>query len=114
MQKGRVRAVGWPSLTGGRANGGSQWRAQVRAFEKSLVCVGWLARCADTKFLRFTDKIVKLARGWIGMTIAVYSVFVALRPKRKALAGRQEKAGAAQRSATAIRKCHNKTLLTHL
>lgn len=40
------------------------------------LCVGLLARCAETKFLRFAEEVVKFARGRGGMTIAVYSALM--------------------------------------
>jgi pentatricopeptide repeat protein len=40
------------------------------------LCVGLLARCADSKFLRFAEKVAKFVRGRDGMTIAVYSALM--------------------------------------
>jgi len=40
------------------------------------LCVGLLARCAETKFLRFAEDIAKFVRGRDGMTIAVYSALM--------------------------------------
>lgn len=40
------------------------------------LCVGLLARCAETKFLRFAEEIAKVVRGRDGMTIAVYSALM--------------------------------------
>jgi len=40
------------------------------------LCVGLLARCADTKFLRFADEVVKYCRAQSGMTIALYSALM--------------------------------------
>lgn len=40
------------------------------------LCVGLLSRCADCKFLRFAEAIVKFSRARKGMTIAVYSALM--------------------------------------
>jgi pentatricopeptide repeat protein len=40
------------------------------------LCVGLLARCADSKFLRFAEEIAEFVRGRDGMTIAVYSALM--------------------------------------
>jgi len=40
------------------------------------LCVGLLARCAESKFLRFAEEIAKFVRGRHGMTIAVYSALM--------------------------------------
>lgn len=40
------------------------------------LCVGLLARAAETKFLRFAEEIVKLVRSRDGMTLAVYSALM--------------------------------------
>mmetsp|Transcript_43945 Transcript_43945/g.82118 ORF Transcript_43945/g.82118 Transcript_43945/m.82118 type:complete len:1032 (-) Transcript_43945:129-3224(-) len=40
------------------------------------LCVGLLARCADTRFLRFAEEIVKYVRAQGGMSIAVYSALM--------------------------------------
>jgi len=52
------------------------------------LCVGLLARCAETKFLRFAEDIAKFVRARDGMTIAVYSVLM----KVYAYAGMYDKA----------------------
>lgn len=40
------------------------------------LCVGLLARCADSKFLRFAEDIVSFVRSRDGMTIACYSALM--------------------------------------
>lgn len=40
------------------------------------LCVGLLARCADTRFLRFAEEIVKYVRSQGAMSIAVYSALM--------------------------------------
>jgi len=40
------------------------------------LCVGLLARCADTKFLRFAEEIVRFCRARDGMTISIYSALM--------------------------------------
>lgn len=40
------------------------------------LCGGLLARCADTKFLRFAEEVANFARGQEGMSIAVYSALM--------------------------------------
>jgi len=40
------------------------------------LCVGLLARCAETKFLRFAQEIAKFVRGRGGMSITVYSALM--------------------------------------
>lgn len=40
------------------------------------LCVGLLARCAESKFLRFAEELAKFVRGRDGMTIAVYSAMM--------------------------------------
>jgi len=40
------------------------------------LCVGLLARCADAKFLRFAEEIVRHVRAHDGMSIAVYSALM--------------------------------------
>jgi pentatricopeptide repeat protein len=40
------------------------------------LCIGLLARCADTKFLRFAEEIVGFIRGRNGMSIASYSALM--------------------------------------
>jgi len=40
------------------------------------LCVGLLARCADAKFLRFAEEIVRHVRTHEGMSIAVYSALM--------------------------------------
>merc|ERR1719155_320816 len=40
------------------------------------LCVGLLARCADSKFLRFAEEISTFVRGRDGMTIACYSALM--------------------------------------
>mmetsp|Transcript_126431 Transcript_126431/g.393495 ORF Transcript_126431/g.393495 Transcript_126431/m.393495 type:complete len:931 (+) Transcript_126431:245-3037(+) len=52
------------------------------------LCVGLLARCAETKFLRFAEEVVKYAQARIGMTIAIYSALM----KVYAYCGMYEKA----------------------
>mmetsp|Transcript_52524 Transcript_52524/g.96773 ORF Transcript_52524/g.96773 Transcript_52524/m.96773 type:complete len:1027 (+) Transcript_52524:134-3214(+) len=52
------------------------------------LCVGLLARCAETKFLRFAEEIAKVVRSRDGMTIAVYSALM----KVYAYAGMHSKA----------------------
>jgi len=37
------------------------------------LCVGLLARCAESKFLRFAEEVARFVRGRDGMTLAVYS-----------------------------------------
>jgi len=39
-------------------------------------CVGLLARCADSKFLRFAEVVVKYARDHLKMSIALYSALM--------------------------------------
>jgi len=40
------------------------------------LCVGLLARCADSKFLRFAEEVVTFMRARSGMTIASYSALM--------------------------------------
>mmetsp|Transcript_43732 Transcript_43732/g.136783 ORF Transcript_43732/g.136783 Transcript_43732/m.136783 type:complete len:1055 (-) Transcript_43732:65-3229(-) len=40
------------------------------------LCVGLLARCAETKFLRFAEEVVKFSQARGGMTIAIYSALM--------------------------------------
>mmetsp|Transcript_123506 Transcript_123506/g.360675 ORF Transcript_123506/g.360675 Transcript_123506/m.360675 type:complete len:1028 (-) Transcript_123506:55-3138(-) len=40
------------------------------------LCVGLLARCAETKFLRFAEEVVKFVQARGGMTIAIYSALM--------------------------------------
>lgn len=40
------------------------------------LCVGLLARCADSKFLSFAEEIARYVRGKAGMTIAIYSALM--------------------------------------
>merc|ERR1719476_945149 len=40
------------------------------------LCVGLLARCAESKFLRFAEEIARFVRGRDGMSIAVYSALM--------------------------------------
>jgi len=40
------------------------------------LCVGLLARCADTKFVRFAEEIVSYVRSHDGMTISCYSALM--------------------------------------
>lgn len=40
------------------------------------LCVGLLARCAESKFLRFAEEVSDFARGRDGMSIAVYSALM--------------------------------------
>jgi len=40
------------------------------------LCVGLLARCADSKFLRFAERIVRYVKEKQGMTIAMYSALM--------------------------------------
>mmetsp|Transcript_115522 Transcript_115522/g.337956 ORF Transcript_115522/g.337956 Transcript_115522/m.337956 type:complete len:1040 (-) Transcript_115522:178-3297(-) len=40
------------------------------------LCVGLLARCAESKFLKFAEELVRFSRARNGMTIAVYSALM--------------------------------------
>eukprot|EP00929_Paragymnodinium_shiwhaense_P065475 TRINITY_DN32817_c0_g1_i1.p1 TRINITY_DN32817_c0_g1~~TRINITY_DN32817_c0_g1_i1.p1 ORF type:complete len:1033 (-),score=307.54 TRINITY_DN32817_c0_g1_i1:481-3579(-) len=51
-------------------------------------CVGLLARCAESKFLRFADVVVKYAKEHLKMTVAMYSALM----KVYAYSGMYEKA----------------------